>query len=394
MNRTLRNICRTSSTWFTPFCLALAFTASASATTYYVSNTGNDANDGLSPGTPWQTVAKVNGSSFMPGDQILFQRGSQWHESLDAPSNGAPGNPITFADYGSGAKPRFWGSIVLNNAGFTPVGNGIYAYNSAAPIYSVLANQTFFYYTNGNAAASVPNGWSYSNGQLFINSPAADPRTDGLLYTGVVRDDVVYSNYKNHLVFNNLVVDESARLDDNGGYGFRVMGSTDVQVTNCEAYHAGKHNFGVINSTQFVGTNLVAAYAAPGQGGSGGASAYVSYGDTSTGLLSQTSEWHNIVASNMDDPQENTVYQAFVDHGATLSSLWVDGLQSSGASVDISNGDNLAATVKMTGGSIQNARLELDGGGLLVDGTVLTGPQASIDVTGSNSTLHLTAGTG
>ncbi len=259
---------------------------------------------------------------------------------------------------------------------------------SATPIYSVLANQSFFNYSYGQFAGVVPNSWSYANGQLFLNSPNADPRTDGLLYTGVVREDLIYSNYKSHLVFQNLVVDESARLDDNGGYGVRVMGSTDVQLIGVEAYHAGKHNFGVINSTGFIGTNLVAAYAAPGQAGSGGASAYVSYGDTSTGLLSQTSEWHNIVATSMDDPQDNTVYQAFVDHGATLSSLWVDGLQSSGAPVDISNTDNTSAAVKMTRGTIQNARLELDGDGLLLDGTTLTGPQASIDLTSSDTTLQ------
>ena len=388
MNRTIRAFVRQSSPWLASLVFTFACSATALAATFYVSPQGSDANDGLSPSTPWQTVAKVNGSRFQPGDQILFQRGGQWRESLDAPSSGAPGNPITFADYGSGAKPKFWGSVVLNNAQFYPVGNGVYAYNSAAPLYSVLANQAFFNYSYGQYAGFVANSWSYFNGQLFLNSPNADPRSDGLLYTAVTRDDVVYSNYQSHLVFNNLVVDESARYDDNGGYGFRVMGSTDVQLLNCEAYHAGKHNFGVINSTQFVGTNLTAAYAAPGQAGSGGASAYVSYGDTSTGMLAQTSEWHNISATNMDDPQDNTVYQAFVDHGATLTSLWVDGLQSSGAPVDISNGDNTAGTMKMTGGVIQNARLELDGDGLLVDGTELTGPQATIDMTSSDTTLQ------
>lgn len=368
--------------------LAFAVTATASAATYYVSPQGSDANDGLSPATPWQTVGKVNGSHFQPGDQILFQRGGQWRESLIAPSSGSAGNPITFADYGSGAKPKFWGSVVLQNAQFYPVGNGVYAYNSATPLYSVLANQGFFNYSYGQYAGAVANAWSYSNGQLFLNSPGADPRTDGLLYTAVVRDDVVYSNYQSHLVFQNLITDESARYDDNGGYGFRIMGSTDVQVNGCEAYHAGKHHFGVINSTQFVGRNLVAAYAAPGQGGSGSASAYVSYGDNSTGLLSQTSEWHNISAANLEDPQENTVYEAFVNHGATISSLWLDGLQSSGGGVVVSNSDNTAASTKMTGGVIQNARLELDGDGLLVDGTELTGPQATIDMTSSDTTLQ------
>ena len=388
MNKTSQGVGRRLANFSAPLIFALVGTATAAGATYYVSPSGSDGNDGLSPNSSWQTVAKVNGSSFQPGDQILFQRGGQWRESLIAPSSGAAGNPITFADYGSGAKPKFWGSIVLDNSQFFPVGNGVYAYNSAIPLYAALVNHSFFIVSLGRYAGDVPNSWSFNNGQLDINSPNTDPRTNGLVYTAVVRDDVIYSNYQNHLIFQNLVTDESARYDDNGGYGVRVMGSTDVQLLGCEAYHAGKHNFGVINSTQFVGRDLTAAYAAPGQQYSGGASAYVSYGDSSTGMFSQTSEWHNISASNMDDPQDNTVYQAFLDHGNTLTSLWVDGLQSSGAPAVLSNSDNTAATMKMTGGVIQNARLELDGDNLLVDGTELTGSQATIDVTSSDTTLQ------
>ncbi len=371
--------------------LALIFVGSAAAraqaNTYFVSNNGNDANSGLSPDAPWQTVARVNASSFHPGDTVLFQRGSQWYESLDAPSSGAAGNPITFADYGTGAKPKFWGSVVLNNASFQSIGNGNYRYPIPVPVYFVLANHAFFNYSNGQFAGDVAGSWSYDGTYLYLNSPNANPSTDGEVYTAVERDDVIYSNYQSHLVFTNLVTDESVRLDDNGGYGFRIMGSTDVQLNGCEAYRAGKHNFGVINSTQFVGSNLIAAYAAPGQG-AGNASAYVSYGDTSTGLFSQTSAWHTIIASNMEDPQDSTIYDAFVDHGATLTNLLLDRLTSYGAGVDLSNSDNPAGTVVMTGGLIQNARLETDGTGLVVDGVELTGPQATIDVTSSNTLLQ------
>lgn len=363
-------------------------TIAAGQTTYYVNPAGSDGNDGKSPSSPWQTVAKVNGSSLNPGDLVLFVRGGQWHESLIVPSSGTTGNPITFADYGSGAKPKFWGSMILDNTQFQALGAGIFTYPLLTPVYSVLADQGFFQYSFGQPASSIPGSWSYANGQIMLNSPNSDPRYDGRSYTAVERDDVVYSNYQNHLIFQNLVVDESARYDDNGGYGFRIMGSTDIQVTGCEAYHAGKHNFGVINSTQFIGKNLVAAYAAPGQQASGGASAYVTYGDQSTGMYSQTSEWHNISASNMDDPQDNTTYDAFVNHGSTVSSVWLDQLQSSGAGVTLANQDNPGAVAKITGGLIQNARLELNGSGLLADGIELSGALATVDVTSSNTILQ------
>src|ERR1700730_3258618 len=51
--------------------LLVMLSASAAATTYYVSSSaGNDANGGTSSGEPWQTVAKVNGQTFLPGDSI------------------------------------------------------------------------------------------------------------------------------------------------------------------------------------------------------------------------------------------------------------------------------------------------------------------------------------
>lgn len=356
--------------------------------TYYVSPGGDDGQDGLSPGSAWRSVGRVNSSTFNPGDTVLFQRGGQWHESLVASSSGAQGNPITFADYGSGAKPKFWGSVTLDNAQFQALGNGIYAYPISTPVYSVLVDHGFFNYSFGQYVGNVAGAWAYDGARVYINSPGSDPRSDGRVYTAVERDDVVYSNYLSHLVFRNLVADESARYDDNGGYGFRVMGSTDVLVTDCEAYHAGKHHFGVINSTGFVGRNLLAAYAAPGQQGSGGASAFVSYGDFSTGLANQTSEWHNASASNMDDPQENSTYYAFLTHGPAMGSVLLDHLQSSGANVSITNEDSLGASETIIGGLIQNARLEIGGSGVLVDGMELSGAQASIDIIGDNAMLQ------
>lgn len=81
------------------------------ATTYYVDATGgNDGFAGTSTGSPWQTVGKVNSSSFLPGDQILFKRGETWYEALAIPSSGTAGQPITFGAYGSGDLPLFDGT--------------------------------------------------------------------------------------------------------------------------------------------------------------------------------------------------------------------------------------------------------------------------------------------
>src|ERR1035438_7442009 len=75
------------------------------AATYYVdSATGLDSNNGTSSSTPWQTITKVDTSTFHAGDQVLFQGGETFVGSLQftASSSGTSISPITIASYGSG----------------------------------------------------------------------------------------------------------------------------------------------------------------------------------------------------------------------------------------------------------------------------------------------------
>jgi len=85
--------------------LLILIAAPAWAASYYVKNGGSDAADGLSDGNAWETIAKVNGSSFSAGDSILFKKGCTWREQLTVPSSGSAGNPITFGAYGTGGNP-------------------------------------------------------------------------------------------------------------------------------------------------------------------------------------------------------------------------------------------------------------------------------------------------
>jgi hypothetical protein len=74
-------------------------------TIYVDSNAGQDSNDGLSAGTAWKTLGKINRSSFAPGDTTLLVRGGVWNETLTVPASGSSGNPITLDAYGSGGNP-------------------------------------------------------------------------------------------------------------------------------------------------------------------------------------------------------------------------------------------------------------------------------------------------
>lgn len=80
---------------------------------YYVSNDGDDNNDGLTPETAWATLEKVS-NSFEKDNKIqsfvCFKRGDIFRGQLIAASN------VTYTAYGEGKKPELWGSLE-NGAG-------------------------------------------------------------------------------------------------------------------------------------------------------------------------------------------------------------------------------------------------------------------------------------
>jgi Right handed beta helix region len=81
--------------------------ARAVNTIYYVNcATGNDSNNGLSPSTAWRTTTRANQQTYTAGDQILFARGTVCAGAAFKPvGNGAVGNPVIVADYGTGNLP-------------------------------------------------------------------------------------------------------------------------------------------------------------------------------------------------------------------------------------------------------------------------------------------------
>jgi hypothetical protein len=92
------------------------------AAVYYVSPTGSDSNSGLEPRRSWQTIDKLNRTTFRPGDRILFQGGATFNGmlQLDASDRGTAIAPIVIASYGTGRATI--------NAG---TNSGIFIYNSA-----------------------------------------------------------------------------------------------------------------------------------------------------------------------------------------------------------------------------------------------------------------------
>ncbi len=112
--------------WGVPCVFLLLAGLSLRASDYFVSNSGNDLNDGLNETSAWATLDRVNAATLAPGDRLLFARGGVWRGSLKAQS-GASGQPITYCAYGEGAKPLLLGSVAMDQvADWTEVRSNIW----------------------------------------------------------------------------------------------------------------------------------------------------------------------------------------------------------------------------------------------------------------------------
>jgi hypothetical protein len=85
-------------------------TAEYTGTAYYVANSGNDSNNGLTPETAWATVEKAVNAKLRPGDAILLNRGDSWYVNL-SDKNGLTSDAlilksgVTLGSYGTGERP-------------------------------------------------------------------------------------------------------------------------------------------------------------------------------------------------------------------------------------------------------------------------------------------------
>ncbi len=85
-------------------------TCEITGTRYYISNNGDDRNDGLSPESAWQTTEKINqmGDFLRQGDALLFERGSVFRLKSGILCKSG----VTYAAYGKGEKPVLLGSDI------------------------------------------------------------------------------------------------------------------------------------------------------------------------------------------------------------------------------------------------------------------------------------------
>jgi parallel beta-helix repeat protein len=87
--------------------LFLAIPSSTLATHYYISEKGNDTNNGKTKSTPWRSLKRLSEhmKHIVPGDSILLERGSQFQGTLEITVSG-----LYIGSYGSGPQPVLSGS--------------------------------------------------------------------------------------------------------------------------------------------------------------------------------------------------------------------------------------------------------------------------------------------
>ncbi len=92
----------------------LAIAAMARGAVYYVSSeSGNDSDNGLTPGTAFASINHVNGLSLGPGDEVRLFCGETWRvQPLVIRDSGATNDPIVFSSHPAGcaSKPTLSGA--------------------------------------------------------------------------------------------------------------------------------------------------------------------------------------------------------------------------------------------------------------------------------------------
>jgi len=225
--------------------LGLVMLSTASATTYFVSPTGDDANSGAI-GEPWRTINHAFGVA-QPGDSILLRAGV-YHQLVETARNGAPGAPITLTCYAGevayidgtgitdgrnglivahsfitivGIKIRNWpdsGVWLQANVGFTVVrGCEIYDCGSCMDLYEGVHHFVI---------DSVDmHGFAEESHGFDATSHDGTP-----IYSGLI------SNSKSHDGGGGNC--DGFALGHASGYG-SFQDVRDVRFVNCEAYNIG-----------------------------------------------------------------------------------------------------------------------------------------------------------
>jgi hypothetical protein len=199
------------------------------ATNYYVKNGGNDANDGLTDATAWETTYRVDAKTLSAGDTVFFKRGDTFvSNAIIYPEAGGVGNSIVFAAYGIGAKPIITGFGSLPNwsivGNWTNTTGNIWTFSTTNNTKRLwLDNTEVRYAADGTVDATDIFKWASNT--LTVYS-VGNPATTFSSIEACIYDYIFYCNYGNISFID---------LDLQGSHnGIRIYGNGDnILIDSC-----------------------------------------------------------------------------------------------------------------------------------------------------------------
>ncbi|WP_256013946.1 hypothetical protein [Desertivirga xinjiangensis] len=207
--------------------LLLCLTASAQlkAANYYInSRTGSDSNNGTNKDQAWKSLQNLEEHKFLPGDSILFAKGSSYKGGFVFSSSGTEKAPIVFSSYSVGAD------IILNTDR-----------KELSPLFEK--------YGAGPAPSFTNPDWSVLNGNIFR-----------ILGSYIVIDGLYF-----HDNTNPPGSDKKTKNVQKLGAVYFALGTHHNTLKNCEFFHTpvgvkvkGNHN--LITRNYFRDANIMMAY--------------------------------------------------------------------------------------------------------------------------------------
>lgn len=202
---------------------------------YYVSNCGNDANDGLSPTTAWLTLSKVSGYTFPAGSVVLFERGGLWRGQLILKSN------VIYTSYGQGEKPKIYGSTrdaaqVGSWSATATASVWVYSYTYTLDVGNLIFNNGEAYGykeipTVDNFTGSINeltanyHFWhDSSTGQVYLYYNGGNPGNEFDSIELALKSNIIYANGVSNVVFDNFC------LKYGGAHGVSAVNVTNIDV--------------------------------------------------------------------------------------------------------------------------------------------------------------------
>ncbi|MFZ2655291.1 MAG: right-handed parallel beta-helix repeat-containing protein [Victivallales bacterium] len=219
-------------------------------TTYYVDpQDGNDTHSGAAPSEPLKTSAC---RQFLPGDTVLFKRGSVIRDMLHT-CDGSDKKPITYGAYGTGGKPVFLGSMTASlPTDWAEEKPSVWRFTGAFP--SEVCNLVF---NGGEMCGNLrwqiddlkkQGEWHYTLiGKTTGKSQCETSGAGGILYIfsdgnpGSCYSSIECSLWGNRKLAGGShdIVIENLVFRNSGVHGFHAVGAENITLRQCEFHCIG-----------------------------------------------------------------------------------------------------------------------------------------------------------